>query len=43
MNSGFPRNDYLFTTDGRKLLEGALGVDFGSSKLIMYLPRCARV
>ena len=38
MNSGFPRNDYLFTTDGRKLLEGALGVDFGSSKLIMYLP-----
>lgn len=38
MNSGFPRNDYLFTTDGRKLLEDALGVEFGTSKLIMYLP-----
>ena len=38
INSGFPRNDYLFATDGRKLLQDALGIDFGNSRLIMYLP-----
>ena len=38
INSGFPRNDYLFATDGRTLLQEALGIDFGRSKLIMYLP-----
>lgn len=36
--TGFPRNDILFNSDGRKNLEKLTGLKLNDSKLIFYLP-----
>lgn len=36
--TGFPRNDILFNTNGRKNLEKLTGLNLDGSKLIFYLP-----
>lgn len=36
--TGFPRNDILFNSDGRKNLEKLTGLNLDGSKLVFYLP-----
>lgn len=36
--TGFPRNDYLFSEDGRKNLSRIVGSEIANSKLVLYLP-----
>lgn len=36
--TGYPRNDYIYQTNGREELEKAIGEKLGNSKLIFYLP-----
>ena len=36
--TGYPRNDYIYQTNGREELEKTIGEKLGNSKLIFYLP-----
>ena len=36
--TGYPRNDYMYKTNGRNELAKVIGQDLGNSKLVFYLP-----